>query len=73
MGFIGHDPFDIGEAVFNGAKLSAELRIFLTQELDAFQLFRRLAGIDGLAPAVFERITVLDPQPCGEDPAKRAM
>src|SRR3990167_6338729 len=69
VAFIGDDAFDPREAILHRTQFGAQLGIFLADQLDAFHRFVAGLGIDRLAPAVFERIAVLDAQPGGENPS----
>src|SRR3954471_15060159 len=67
---VGDDALDIGEAVLDRAELGAELGILLAEQPDALHRLVVALGVERLAPAVFQRVAILDAQPGGEDPAR---
>src|SRR5690606_30161886 len=69
MAFVGNDALDHREPVLHRTKFGAQLGIFLADQLDAFHRLVAGPGIDRLAPAVFERIAMLDAEPGRENPA----
>jgi len=68
-GLVGDDPLYRLEPVLDSAKLGAELRILVREQLHPFHRLSVRRGIDRLTPGAVERIAVLDAKPGVKDPS----
>jgi hypothetical protein len=66
---VGRDALQHLNPVLQRAQFGLQLRIFGCHQLQPLQRLVVLHRLQRLAPAAFQRIAVLDPEPGGENPA----